>query len=51
MRKKKRKKENKVIERTEHGARVSLGDNGSQGGNDLLHFVHIPSGKFEHRGD
>jgi len=30
MRKKKRKKENKVIERTEHGARVSLGDNGSQ---------------------
>ena len=29
----------------------SLVNNGSQGGNDPLHLVHIPSGELEHRGD
>jgi len=48
MRKKKRKKENKVIERTEHGARGSLGDNRSQGGNGLLHLIHVPGRELEH---
>ena len=31
--------------------RVSLAHNGSQGGNGLLHLIHIPSGELEHRGD
>jgi len=29
----------------------SLVNNGSQGGNDPLHLVHIPRGEFEHWGD
>ena len=30
---------------------VSLVKDGSQGGNGLLHLIHIPSGELEHRGD
>jgi len=29
----------------------SLGDNGSQGGNGLLHLIHIAWGELEHRGN
>jgi len=31
--------------------RVSLAPNGSQGGNGLLHLIHIASRELEHRGD
>jgi len=30
---------------------VSLAHNGTQGGNGLLHLIHITSRELEHRGD
>jgi len=41
----------KTQEKEKGKNRVSLAHNGSQGGNGLLHLIHIASRELEHRGD